>query len=85
MGACVTSPGGRVEDCDVAELGDCHYCVRFVPKEMGVHTVSVKSRDMHIPGSPFEFTVGAISGGGKRSCKVIALNTYVVNNTKDFP
>ena len=50
MTASVKSPSGLTELCDVASLDDSHYSIKFVPKEMGVHTVSVKHRDMHIPG-----------------------------------
>ncbi|XP_059165585.1 filamin-A-like isoform X3 [Physella acuta] len=64
MTASVKSPSGVTELCDVKSLDDSHYSIKFVPKEMGVHTVSVKHKDMHIPGSPFEFTVGPIAGGG---------------------
>jgi filamin len=64
MNAYVTSPSGRVEDCEITDLDDCNYCIKFIPKEMGIHTVSVKHKDMHIPGSPFEFTVGPIAFGG---------------------
>ncbi|KAL3851735.1 hypothetical protein ACJMK2_015452 [Sinanodonta woodiana] len=64
MTASVTSPSGVTELCDVVALDDCHYSIKFVPKEMGPHTVSVKHKDMHIPGSPFEFTVGPLTGGG---------------------
>ncbi len=62
MAAYVTNPSGHVEDCEIVDMDDYTYCIRFVPKEMGIHTVSVKHKDMHIPGSPFEFTVGPISG-----------------------
>ena len=55
--ASVTSPGGQTEDAEVAEIEDGLYGVNFVPKELGVHTVSVKYQEMHIPGSPFQFTV----------------------------
>jgi filamin len=64
MTASVKSPTGVTEVCDVTSLDDSHYSIKFVPKEMGVHIVSVKHRDMHIPGSPYEFTVGPIAGGG---------------------
>jgi filamin len=37
---------------------------------MGIHSVSVKHRDIHIEGSPFEYTVGSIDDGG--SHKVIS-------------
>lgn len=45
-------------------MGNHTYCVRFVPHEMGVHTVSVKYRGQHVPGSPFQFTVGPLGEGG---------------------
>jgi filamin len=64
MSAYVNSPSGHTEDCEVVDLDDCNYGIRFVPKEMGTHTVSVKHKDAHIPGSPFEFTVGPLVGGG---------------------
>jgi len=52
-----------------AEIVECSgeestYSVRFVPKEMGVHHVSVKYFDQHVPGSPFLFTVGPLVEGG---------------------
>lgn len=52
MAASVTSPSGVTELCDVVSLNDNRYSIKFVPKEMGVHTVSVKHKDMHIPGNP---------------------------------
>ena len=53
MTASVTSPSGITELCDVVSLDDSHYSIKFVPNEMGVHTVSVKHKDMHIPGKIF--------------------------------
>lgn len=50
MEASVTSPSGMTESCDIQDLGNSHYSIKFVPKEMGIHTVSVKHRGMHIPG-----------------------------------
>ncbi|KAJ8682417.1 hypothetical protein QAD02_018209 [Eretmocerus hayati] len=64
VSATVTSPGGITEDAEVKEIEDTLYAVAFVPKELGVHTVSVRYRDMHIPGSPFQFTVGPLRDGG---------------------
>ncbi|CAL8084394.1 unnamed protein product [Calicophoron daubneyi] len=60
----VTSPTGVTQRCDVIALDDTNYTIRFVPQEMGVHTVSVRHRGTHIQGSPFQFTVGAITEGG---------------------
>lgn len=73
MAAYVTSPSGAMEDCEIVDLDDCNYCIRFVPKETGIHTVSVKHKDMHIPGSPFEFTVGPMSGGGAHKVRAAGL------------
>ncbi|XP_069499881.1 filamin-B isoform X2 [Ambystoma mexicanum] len=64
MTAQVTSPSGRVNDAEILDLGKNTYCVRFVPQEMGVHTVDVKYRGQHVPGSPFQFTVGPLGEGG---------------------
>uniref|UniRef100_A0AAR2JX40 Calponin-homology (CH) domain-containing protein n=1 Tax=Pygocentrus nattereri TaxID=42514 RepID=A0AAR2JX40_PYGNA len=64
MTAQVTSPGGKVVDAELVESGDSTYSVRFVPAEMGSHTVSVKYRGQHVPGSPFQFTVGPLGEGG---------------------
>lgn len=44
----------KIVEIDIfSDLDDCNYSIKFIPKEMGVHTVSVKHKDMHIPGSPF--------------------------------
>ncbi|XP_066504550.1 filamin-C isoform X2 [Hoplias malabaricus] len=64
MTAQVTSPGGKVVEAELVEGGDSTYSVRFVPTEMGSHTVSVKYRGQHVPGSPFQFTVGPLGEGG---------------------
>uniref|UniRef100_A0A8C0H3L7 Filamin B n=1 Tax=Chelonoidis abingdonii TaxID=106734 RepID=A0A8C0H3L7_CHEAB len=64
MTAQVTSPSGRTADAEINEVGKNTYCVRFVPQEMGIHTVDVKYRGQHVPGSPFQFTVGPLGEGG---------------------
>ncbi|KAH0630144.1 hypothetical protein JD844_012814, partial [Phrynosoma platyrhinos] len=64
MSARVTSPSGRITDAEIVEHDKNTYCVRFVPQEMGVHTVDVKYRGQHVPGSPFQFTVGPLGEGG---------------------
>ncbi|XP_037604615.1 filamin-B [Sebastes umbrosus] len=60
----VTSPSGARQPAELVAVGNDTYCVRFVPTEMGVHSVSVKYRGMHVPGSPFQFTVGPLGEGG---------------------
>ncbi|XP_077470388.1 filamin-A isoform X1 [Stigmatopora argus] len=64
MAAQVTSPSGQVHQADIMEGENNTYCIRFVPTETGVHTVCVKYNGMHVPGSPFQFTVGPLGEGG---------------------
>jgi len=67
----VTSPTGVTDRCDVIDLGDNRMSIKFQPKEIGVHTVSLKNRGIHIPGSPFQFTVGPIAGGGPHKVRAV--------------
>ncbi|XP_065811298.1 filamin-B isoform X2 [Labrus bergylta] len=60
----VTSPSGARQPAELVSAGNDTYCVRFVPTEMGVHSVSVRYRGVHVPGSPFQFTVGPLGEGG---------------------
>ncbi|XP_056130431.1 LOW QUALITY PROTEIN: filamin-B [Lampris incognitus] len=65
----VTSPSGANQPAELVAVGNGTYCVRFVPAEMGVHRVSVKYRGVHVPGSPFQFTVGPLGEGGASKVK----------------
>ncbi|KAG5671669.1 hypothetical protein PVAND_001857 [Polypedilum vanderplanki] len=69
LSAQVTSPGNVTEDAEMQEIEDGLYSVFFVPKELGIHTVSVRYKDMHIPGSPFQFTVGPLRDTGAHLVK----------------
>lgn len=60
----VTSPSGASQPAELVAVGNNTYSVRFVPTEMGVHSVSVRYRGVHVPGSPFQFTVGPLGEGG---------------------
>lgn len=60
----VTAPSGARQPAELVATDNDTYCVRFVPTEMGVHSVSVKYRGVHVPGSPFQFTVGPLGEGG---------------------
>lgn len=51
MEAAVTNPSGQTERCEIHKLDEGHYSIKFVPREMGVHTVHVKHKGLHIPGS----------------------------------
>lgn len=64
MSARVAAPSGESEDAEIIDLEDCLYAVHFIPKETGIHTVSVRHKDIHIPGSPFQFTVGPLHDFG---------------------
>lgn len=64
MTAQVTSPSGQVHKAEIMEGENNTYCIRFVPNETGVHTVCVKYNGVHVPGSPFQFTVGPLGEGG---------------------
>uniref|UniRef100_A0A1I8IQS4 Calponin-homology (CH) domain-containing protein n=1 Tax=Macrostomum lignano TaxID=282301 RepID=A0A1I8IQS4_9PLAT len=55
---------GLEEAAEIVDLDECQYAVRFVPREAGVHAVAVQHRGVHVPGSPFQFTVGPLAGGG---------------------
>ncbi|KAF2884976.1 hypothetical protein ILUMI_21197 [Ignelater luminosus] len=69
LSASVTSPGGVTEDAEINEVQDGLYAVHFVPKELGIHTVSVRYKEIHIPGSPFQFTVGPLRDHGAHLVK----------------
>lgn len=57
LSSTVTSPAGTIDAADMSEIEPGLFGVNFTPKESGVHTISVKFQDGHIPGSPFRFTV----------------------------
>ncbi|XP_058488127.1 filamin-B isoform X1 [Solea solea] len=65
----VTAPSGVRQRAELVAVGSDTYCVRFVPTEMGVHGVSVRYRGAHVPGSPFQFTVGPLGEGGAAKVK----------------
>ncbi|XP_039201633.1 filamin-C isoform X2 [Crotalus tigris] len=69
MTAQVTSPSGKMAEAEIIEGEDSAYSVRFVPQEMGSHTVNVKYRGQHVPGSPFQFTVGPLGEGGSHKVR----------------
>jgi len=60
--ASVKSPSGDQIDCSAIELEEGNYAVRFVPRELGDHLVSVYLDGHHIPGSPFTVKVGGLEG-----------------------
>ncbi|KAM8884183.1 filamin-C isoform 2-T2 [Synchiropus picturatus] len=69
MTAQVTSPSGKLEEAEIIRGEDSAYSVRFIPQEMGAHVVNVKYRGQHVPGSPFQFTVGPLGEGGSHKVR----------------
>ena len=82
MVASVTSPGGVTDLCDIVDQSDDHYTIKFVPKDMGVHTICVKHKGLHIPGSPFQFTVGPITEGGAHKVHANGTGNVQVNEVQ---
>lgn len=58
----VRSPSNEKIDCTAVELEEGSYAVRFIPRELGDHLVSVFLDGHHIPGSPFTVKVGGLEG-----------------------
>lgn len=69
LAASITTPSLVTEDAEIQEIADGLYAVNFVPKELGVHTVSVRYAEMHIPGSPFQYTIGPFRDSGSHLVK----------------
>ncbi|CAH1773270.1 unnamed protein product [Owenia fusiformis] len=68
--ASLTDPEGKTELCEIRDLEDSKYDVKFSPKMEGVHTVSLKYRGLHCSGSPFQYTVGQLTAGGPHKVEV---------------
>lgn len=64
MTAKVSAPSGTAAEASVAATGNDLYSVSFVPEELGVHNVSMKSHDQEIKGSPLQYTIGHLGEGG---------------------
>ena len=50
MEAALTSPSGKTELCEISDLADSLYDIKFSPAEEGVHTVSLKHKGLHCSG-----------------------------------
>lgn len=70
MEASVQDPDGTTELCDVMDLEDFHYKIKFTPILNGTHTLSVRHKGMHISGSPFQYSVGQLNMGGFHKVQV---------------
>lgn len=47
----MTSPSGSSEPCTVQDRTENNYSIRFVPREMGLHMVTVRHKGLHVSGS----------------------------------
>ncbi|KAK2160895.1 hypothetical protein LSH36_125g02020 [Paralvinella palmiformis] len=70
MEATLTAPSGKSELCEISDLPEALYDIRFKPWEEGVHTVSLKHKGLHISGSPFQYTVGSMPAGGTHKVEI---------------
>ena len=50
MEALLTFPSGKSDLCEIRDLEDSLYDIKFKPVEEGIHTVSLKHRGLHIAG-----------------------------------
>lgn len=64
LSARIHSPQGKSEDASVIDKGDFVYQVTFTPKEVGLYSLSIRNKDIHLAGSPFPFTVGPLLDAG---------------------
>lgn len=63
MKARVTLPNGIMELVPVLDIGNSFYGVEFVSKQLGLHTITFEYKNIHVPNSPFQFTVGPSCNG----------------------
>ena len=64
LSAKIHSPQGNSEDASVKDKGEYVYQVSFTPKEVGLYSLSIRNKDIHVGGSPFPFTVGPLIDSG---------------------
>ncbi|CDW56754.1 filamin C [Trichuris trichiura] len=83
LNARIMTPDGNIEDVELWEESSELYMLRFVPRQEGVHTLSVLMRGSHIAGSPFQYTVGSFGEGG--SHKVHAGGAGLISGEVNLP
>lgn len=64
LSARIHPPQGDAEDASIKDKGEFIYQVSFVPKEVGLYSLSIRNKDIHTTGSPFPFTVGPLTDFG---------------------
>ncbi|CAL8086608.1 unnamed protein product [Calicophoron daubneyi] len=86
MTATVISPSGKIAPCEIVPVDEDHYNIKFIPQEMGEHSVHVKYQGADIVGSPFQFTVGPIRDGMANKVRVLGsgIEEGVINEINAF-
>ena len=51
MEATLTSPSCKTCLCEIVDLPDALYDIKFAPQEEGIHIVSLKHKGLHIAGN----------------------------------
>ena len=54
MEATLSAPSGKSELCEIRDLPESLYDIKFTPWEEGIHTVSLKYKGLHIAGKPYD-------------------------------
>ena len=70
------------------EAIECFYPIKYkkIIQETGSHTVNVLYKGDHVPGSPFNFTVGEVGSGGANKVTAVGpgLESAMVNIPAEF-
>uniref|UniRef100_A0A915KN90 Filamin C n=1 Tax=Romanomermis culicivorax TaxID=13658 RepID=A0A915KN90_ROMCU len=92
MSSSIKSPSGIEEPCSMRILHDGHLGISFTPREIGEHLVTVKKRNVLLPGAPFRISVGdsevgnaskvKLSGAGLEVAHTQEFNEFVVDTQK---
>lgn len=86
LSARIHSPSGNAEDASIKDKGDYIYMVSFTPKEVGLYSLSIRNKEIHMIGSPFPFTVGPMldTGAHKVRCGGPSLIRGVCGKVNEF-
>lgn len=86
LSARIHTPHGEGEDVSIKDKGDFVYQVTFVPKEVGLYSLSIRNKDIHLTGSPYPFTVGPLIDVGphKVRCGGTGLLRGVCGKVNEF-
>lgn len=72
----IQTPSCLIHDCEITSIDDELYRIRFMSNEKGIHILSIFDKDMHISGSPFEYTIGEINSSGAHKIHITGLGIF---------